>query len=42
MLAFLAGSLAQTGSRMKSQNGLPAGYWPNEKSQPIIEKTQTD
>jgi hypothetical protein len=41
LLTFLASSLAQTGSRMKSQNGLPAGYWPLEKSQPIIDKTQT-
>ncbi|MDX6383540.1 MAG: hypothetical protein QOK48_1113 [Blastocatellia bacterium] len=32
--------LAQTGSRMNS-NTLPPGYWPLEKSGPIIEKTQT-
>jgi hypothetical protein len=32
---------AQTGSRMKSNQTLPAGYWPLEKSQPIIDKTQT-
>lgn len=41
LLTFLAGSLAQTGSRMKSTNGLPPGYWPPEKSQPIVDKTQT-
>jgi hypothetical protein len=32
---------AQTGSRMKPNQTLPAGYWPLEKSQPIIDKTQT-
>jgi hypothetical protein len=32
---------AQTGSRMKSNQALPPGYWPLEKSQPIIDKTQT-
>src|SRR6266446_10656796 len=32
---------AQTGSRMKTNQTLPAGYWPLEKSQPIIDKTQT-
>jgi hypothetical protein len=34
-------AFAQTGSRMSSRSELPAGYWPLEKSQPIIEKTQT-
>jgi hypothetical protein len=34
-------ALAQTGSRMKTPTNLPAGYWPLEKSQPIIDKTQT-
>jgi hypothetical protein len=37
LLSLLVGAPAQT-NRMKS---LPAGYWPLEKSQPIIEKTQT-
>jgi hypothetical protein len=32
---------AQTGSRMKPNQTLPAGYWPLEKSQPITDKTQT-
>ncbi len=34
-------TLAQTGSRMSSKEDLPPGYWPLEKSQPIIDKTQT-
>src|SRR2546428_5828814 len=38
---LIAYTSAQTGSRMKSGNALPAGYWPLEKSQPIIDKTQT-
>jgi hypothetical protein len=41
LMSFLASTLAQTGSRMKSRNDLPPGYWPLEKSQPIIDKTQT-
>jgi hypothetical protein len=32
---------AQTGGPVRSTNQLPAGYWPLEKSQPIIDKTQT-
>src|SRR5258706_9157481 len=39
LISFVSG-FAQTGSRMKS-NTLPPGYWPLEKSQPIIDKTQT-
>lgn len=38
---LFASAMAQTPSRMKSSNDLPAGYWPAEKSQPIIDKTQT-
>lgn len=39
MLSLVAGVLAQSNSRMKP---LPLnGYWPLEKSQPIIDKTQT-
>jgi Zincin-like metallopeptidase len=34
-------SFAQTGSRMQTNQTLPTGYWPLEKSQPIIDKTQT-
>ncbi|MGI9167004.1 MAG: zincin-like metallopeptidase domain-containing protein [Pyrinomonadaceae bacterium] len=34
-------TLAQTGSTVKSRNTLPPDYWPIEKSQPIIDKTQT-
>ncbi len=33
--------IAQTGATMKSRNTLPADYWPLEKSQPIIDKTET-
>ncbi len=40
LATFLSTAPAQTGSRMKSSN-LPPGYWPLEKSQPIIDKTQT-
>lgn len=40
-MTFLASGLAQTGSPMKSAKELPAGYWPAEKSQPIVDKTQT-
>lgn len=32
---------AQTGSRMRSSKAIPPGYWTLEKSQPIIDKTQT-
>ncbi|MFL6255430.1 MAG: NUDIX hydrolase [Pyrinomonadaceae bacterium] len=40
-LAGLAASnlLAQTSGRRPAQNGLPAGYWPEEKSRALIEKT---
>src|SRR6266550_5054116 len=44
VVAFLTAGLltmAQTGSRMSSKQDLPPGYWPLEKSQPIIDKTQT-
>jgi Zincin-like metallopeptidase len=34
-------TLAQTASRMSSKKDLPPGYWPLEKSQPIVDKTQT-
>lgn len=40
-MTFLASGLAQTGVSMKSSNKLPPGYWPVEKSQPIVDKTQT-
>jgi hypothetical protein len=41
VLTIVASNFAQTGSRMTSRNSLPAGFWPLEKSQPIIDKTQT-
>jgi hypothetical protein len=41
LLTLFASALAQTGSRNKTNSTLPAGYWPLEKSQPIVDKTQT-
>jgi zincin-like metallopeptidase len=41
LLSLCFSTIAQTGPRMKSSNNLPPGYWPLEKSQPIIDKTQT-
>src|SRR6267378_6619866 len=41
LLSICLLTLAQTGSRMTSKKDLPTGYWPLEKSQPIIDKTQT-
>lgn len=41
IVTVLASSLAQTNSRMTPQPNVPNGYWPVEKSQPIIDKTQT-
>src|SRR5882762_7507827 len=40
LVSFLS-TFAQTGSRMKTNQTLPAGFWPLEKSQPIVDKTQT-
>jgi hypothetical protein len=31
--------LAQTSTRRPAQNGMPQGYWPDEKSRAILEKT---
>jgi Zincin-like metallopeptidase len=39
-VSFLS-AFAQTTSRNNTGQGLPPGYWPIEKSQPIIDKTQT-
>src|SRR5882724_13281833 len=41
VLTIFASTIAQDGTHMSSQNALPPGYWPLEKSQPIIDKTQT-
>ena len=41
ILSSFALSFAQTSSRVRSDGSLPAGYWPLEKSRPIIDKTQT-
>jgi hypothetical protein len=38
---IVSASLAHTKNTMTVNKPLPAGYWPVEKSQPIIEKTQT-
>ncbi len=40
MIGIVTGTMAQTGLRTNSRAGLPAGYWPLEKSQPIIDKTE--
>jgi hypothetical protein len=40
LVSFLS-TFAQTGSCMKPNQTWPAGYWPLEKSQPLIDKTQT-
>ncbi|HEY0547625.1 MAG TPA: hypothetical protein VGC91_19750, partial [Pyrinomonadaceae bacterium] len=34
-------ALAQTAPRRSSGANMPAGYWPLEKSQPLVDKTQT-
>lgn len=39
--SFSVVALAQTRSRPNTRNSLPPGYWPLEKSQPIVDKTQT-
>jgi hypothetical protein len=41
LLIFVGVSLAQTKHRMTAPRPLSPGYWPIEKSQPIIDKTQT-
>ena len=41
LFIFSALTFAQHSSRMKSTSELARGYWPLEKSQPIIDKTQT-
>ncbi len=41
LLSLCVLALAQGTSRMKSSANLPAGYWPLEKSRPLIDKTQT-
>jgi len=34
-------AMAQMGAPKNTRSSLPAGYWPLEKSQPLIDKTQT-
>ena len=41
VLLLVPFAMAQNRSSVKPTNALPAGYWPLEKSQPIIDKTQT-
>lgn len=41
IIGFYHGGMAQTRTPTGSGAGLPAGYWTLEKSQPIIDKTQT-
>lgn len=41
LLSFVVITFAQSGSRKKAPSGAAAGYWPLEKSQPIVDKTQT-
>src|SRR6185295_8067062 len=41
LFVCFANAAAQTGRRMTSQTKTPAVGWPLEKSQPIIDKTQT-
>ncbi|HEY5885619.1 MAG TPA: zincin-like metallopeptidase domain-containing protein [Pyrinomonadaceae bacterium] len=41
LLVISMSTLAQTGSGRRVRGEVPAGYWPLEKSQPIIDKTQT-
>jgi hypothetical protein len=41
ILALPVCTMAQRSSRMKTQGTLSSGYWPIEKSRPIIDKTQT-
>ena len=42
VLVIFTFALGQTGPKVRTTHGpLPTGYWPIEKSQPIIDKSQT-
>jgi Zincin-like metallopeptidase len=41
MIGILTGTMAQSKPPTNSRGGLPAGYWPLEKSQPIVDKIET-
>ena len=41
LVTLVSSTLAQTGRTMKTSNSLPPAYWPLDKSQPIVDKTQT-
>ena len=40
LAVFTVCAVAQTKAPMKPRAALPSGYWPIEKSQPIVDKTQ--
>ncbi|HEV2762006.1 MAG TPA: zincin-like metallopeptidase domain-containing protein [Pyrinomonadaceae bacterium] len=40
-LVFCPALYAQKGARVRANAELPAGFWPLEKSAPVLEKTQT-
>ncbi|MFN2510631.1 MAG: zincin-like metallopeptidase domain-containing protein [Pyrinomonadaceae bacterium] len=41
MIGMVTGTMAQTRLRTNSRDSLPVGYWPLDKSQPIIDKTES-
>ncbi len=41
ILSLFVLTSAQTGTRRRSNDLVPVGYWPLTKSQPIVDKTQT-
>ena len=41
VFSFSILAFAQTNSGMKNPTKVPPGYWPLEKSQPIIDKSQS-
>jgi len=41
IIAIVVCSIAQRSSTMNTQGTISSGYWPLEKSQPLIDKTQT-
>jgi hypothetical protein len=41
ILSFFVFALSQRNVRTKTNEALPNGFWPLEKSQPILDKTQT-
>jgi hypothetical protein len=41
LIGIVIGTMSNTASHTDSRADLPPGYWPLEKSQPIIDKTET-